>query len=192
MAMTEVSSQDPRFQDATPAGADAAAGGFTQQQIEALFINAAREGDAELLSSFLDAGMDPNLRAEKGYTPLILASYNGYVDAVALLLARGAQPDLQDEKGATALAGVAFKGNLAIARLLLDAGAGVDVSNSVGRTPLMFAVMFGRDDMAKLLLKAGASPTRRDGENLNALDLAHRQGNTVLTALMKEDTRAAS
>ncbi|ATJ92263.1 ankyrin [Acetobacter senegalensis] len=190
--MTEVSSQDPRLQDSMPAGAEAAASGFTQQQIEALFINAAREGDAELLASFLEAGMDPNLRAEKGYTPLILAAYNGNIDAVSALLKGGAKPDLQDEKGATALAGVAFKGNLPIARLLLEAGAGVDVPNSVGRTPLMFAVMFGRDDMAKLLLKAGACPTRRDGEGLNAQDLARRQGNTVLAGLMKQETRAAS
>ncbi|KXV55846.1 ankyrin [Acetobacter tropicalis] len=190
--MTEVSSQDPRLQEASPVGAEAAAGGFTQQQIEALFINAAREGDSELLANFLEAGMDPNLRAEKGYTPLILAAYNGNIDAVSTLLKGGAKPDLQDEKGATALAGVAFKGNLAIARLLLEAGAGVDVPNSVGRTPLMFAVMFGRDDMAKLLLKAGANATRRDGEGLNAQDLAHRQGNTGLAALMKEDTRATS
>lgn len=196
--MTQLSSQDPQSQGTQafgaqapcgqPAGAPgtgAAFGDFTQEQVEALFINAAREGEADLLSSFLDAGMDPNLRAEKGYTPLILASYNGHVEAVSTLLARGAKPDLQDEKGATALAGVAFKGSLPLARLLLEAGAQVDVPNAVGRTPLMFAVMFGRDDMAKLLLGAGASPTHRDGEGLNALDLAQRQGNAALVALIK-------
>nr|WP_298797700.1 ankyrin repeat domain-containing protein [uncultured Acetobacter sp.] len=183
--MTQVSSQDPRSQGTQTPGA-AAFGDFTREQVEALFINAAREGEADLLSSFLDAGMDPNLRVEKGYTPLILATYNGNIEAVSTLLMRGAKPDLQDEKGATALAGVAFKGYLPIARMLLEAGAQVDVPNAVGRTPLMFAVMFGRDDMARLLLQAGASPTHRDGEGLNAQDLAQRQGNAALVALFKE------
>lgn len=184
--MTQVSPQNPRSQGAQPPAAGGAYGSFTQEQVEGLFIDAAREGEADLLSSFLDAGMNPDLQVEKGYTPLILASYNGHIEAVSVLLMRGASPDLQDEKGATALAGVAFKGFLPIARMLLQAGAQVDLPNAVGRTPLMFAVMFGRDDMARLLLKAGASPTHRDGEGLNALDLAQRQGNAALLALFKE------
>lgn len=183
--MTEVSSRTPSEQGTAAPATGGGAQGFTREQIEALFLNAAREGDADMLSRFLQAGMDPNLRAEKGYTPLILASYNGHKDAVSVLLAHGAKPNLQDSKGATALAGVAFKGDMPIATMLLEAGAGVDIPNAVGRTPLIFAVMFGRDDMALLLLNAGANPILRDGEGLNAIDLARRQGKPALEEALK-------
>lgn len=163
----------------------AAAGEFTQEQIETLFADAVRDGETDLVISFLDAGMSPDLRLEKGYTPLILASYNNHAGVVEQLLAHKAQPDLQDEKGATALAGVAFKGFLPVARLLLDAGASVDLANHVGRTPLMFAVMFGRVEMARLLLEASASPFLRDGEGLDSFELARRQGNADLLACIQ-------
>ncbi len=154
--------------------------GFTQEQIEALYFNAAREGQEDLLVQFLDAGADPNHVDERGYTPLILASYNGHLPATALLLARGASANQPDGKGSTALSGVAFKGEIEIARLLIEAGAAVDQPNNVGRTPLMFAVMFGRDAMANFLLDHGADPFVRDGEGNSARSLAERQGNTAL------------
>ena len=160
--------------------------GFTHEQVEALYFDAAREGQDDLLEQFLDAGADPNRPDRRGYTPLILSSYNGHRAATALLLRRGAVPDLADDKGSTALCGVAFKGDLAIARLLLDAGAVIDRSNHVGRTPLMFAVMFGREAMAHLLLEWGADPLKRDGEGTTALFLAERHGSNGLTRRMRD------
>ncbi|MFT9419057.1 ankyrin repeat domain-containing protein [Acetobacter sp.] len=184
--MTEESTRTQSGQaPANPAGGEGGQA-FTREQVDALFINAAREGDADLLARFLEAGMDPNLRMEKGYTPLILAAYNGHGDAVRVLLDRGADPNLKDEKGSTALSGVAFKGDVALVNMLLAAGAEVDAVNAVGRTPLMFAVMFGRDDVARVLLGARANVLLRDGEGLNALDLAQRQGNGALLQDLKK------
>jgi ankyrin repeat protein len=105
---------------------------------------------------------------------------------VRVLLDRGADPNLKDEKGSTALSGVAFKGDVALVNMLLAAGAEVDAANAVGRTPLMFAVMFGRDDVARVLLGARANVLLRDGEGLNALDLAQRQGNGALLQDLKK------
>ncbi|NPD68242.1 ankyrin repeat domain-containing protein [Lichenicola cladoniae] len=158
--------------------------GFTHEQIEALYFNAAREGQDDLLAQFLDAGADPNRIDGKGYTPLILASYNGHAAATELLLARGGDPKLRDGKGNTALSGVAFKGDIPIARLLLEAGAAIDAPNHVGRTPLMFAVMFGREAMVNFLLGQGADPTIHDGEGTTAIILAERQGSVTLAQRM--------
>ena len=132
--------------------------GFSHEQVEALFFDAARDGHSDLLQAFLEAG----------------------AEATALLMRHGAVVDLPDHKGSTALAGVAFKGDLAIARLLVEAGAAVDLPNDVGRTPLMFAVMFGRERMADYLLDHGADPRRRDGGGTSALTLAERQGHKGL------------
>lgn len=158
--------------------------GFTHEQIEALYFNAAREGQDDLLEQFLDAGADPNRIDGRGYTPLILASYNGHEAATDLLLRRGADPNLADGKGSTALSGVAFKGDLSIATRLIAAGALIDKPNHVGRTPLMFAVMFGREAMAAFLLEHGADPNHCDGEGASATILAERQGNRTLAERM--------
>jgi len=163
--------------------------GFTHEQIEALYFNAAREGQDDLLAQFLDAGADPNRTDARGYTPLILASYNGHRSATELLIARGADVNARDEKGSTALSGIAFKGDLVLARALLAAGADIDAPNNVGRTPLMFAVMFGRTEMAQFLLEHGADPLRTDGEGNSARTLAERQGNGALLAAMRSPAR---
>ena len=157
---------------------------FSSEQIEALYLDAARTGQDDLLGQFLDAGADPDHADARGYTPLILAAYNGHAAATDLLLRRGADPNRADAKGSTALAGVAFKGDIAIARRLIEAGATLDAPNHVGRTPLMFAVMFGRERMAEFLLGQGADPTRRDAEGASAAAVADRQGNPRLLARM--------
>ncbi len=117
-----------------------------------------------MLARLLEAGADPACPDGRGFTPLILASYNGHADAVALLLARGAAVDGADAHGSTALGGVAFKGLVGIARQLLAAGAEVDKPDAAGRTPLIFATMFGRAEHGRAAAAARrrpAAPRRR-------------------------------
>lgn len=156
------------------------AGSFSPEQITALFIDAARLGDTDMLMQFLDAGMAVDAQDSRGYTALIVAAYNGVLPATALLLERGANPDMQDAKGATALSGVAFKGHLAVAELLVSAGASLDIPSHLGRTPLMFAVMFGRQDMVRFLLSQGADPGHRDAEGLSVFEIADSHGQSHL------------
>ncbi|QDH15540.1 ankyrin repeat domain-containing protein [Oecophyllibacter saccharovorans] len=160
----------------TQSGTGQAAPSFTPEQITALFFEAARSGDTELLGQFLDAGMPVNSADSAGYTPLTVATYNNQLEAARLLLQRGADPEALDNKGASALAGVAFKGLEPVAELLIAHGAEVDRPNHAGRTPLMFAIMFGRENMARLLLQHGADPERTDMDGLSARALAQRQG----------------
>ncbi|GBQ15496.1 ankyrin repeat domain-containing protein [Swaminathania salitolerans] len=165
------------------------AGSFSPEQITSLFIDAARRGDTDLLTRFLDAGMAVDAQDSRGYTALIVAAYNGVFPATRLLLERGANPDLQDAKGATALSGVAFKGHLAVAELLVDRGAALDIPSHLGRTPLMFAVMFGRVELVRFLLERGADPNQRDAEGLSVRDIAETHGQSHL--LSAELTRQA-
>ncbi len=158
---------------------------FSYEQIEALYLGAARTGQDDVLEQFLHAGADPDHADACGYTPLILAAYHGHANATDLLLRRGADPDRADAKGSTALAGVAFKGEIAIARRLIEAGATLDAPNHAGRTPLMFAVMFGRDRMAEFLLRQGADPMRRDADGVSAAEVVERQANSRLVARMQ-------
>ena len=140
--------------------------------------DAARDGDLRRLAALLGSA-DPDRPDNRGFTPLIMASYHGQAGAVALLLGAGAAVDVVDAKGSTALSGAAFKGHCGVARLLLDAGAAVDAPDEAGRTPLLYAAMFGRTEMAALLVAHGADPQRRDEEGVCAADVA-RQGDAAL------------
>ncbi|MFI9503925.1 ankyrin repeat domain-containing protein [Nocardia sp. NPDC052566] len=104
----------------------------------------ARQGDAEALVAYLDAGVPVNLTNDNGDTLLMLAAYHGHPDAVAALLARGADPNRPNDKGQTPLAGAVFKGETEIVRALLAAGADPDAGTPSAREA---AAMFGKGDL---------------------------------------------
>lgn len=83
----------------------------------------AREGDAEQLAEYVDAGVPVNLTNDKGDTLLLLAAYHVNLPAVRVLLARGADTARVNDRGQTALAAAAFRQSREGVRLLRDAGA---------------------------------------------------------------------
>ena len=160
-------------------------------RIQELLFDAARLGRVDVLPALLIAGADIEARDPQGYTPLILASYNGQAKAADLLLAQGASPDAPDAaRGNTALMGVAFKGYGAIADRLLDAGADPHRTNKAGQTALMMAAMFGHDGIVERLLDAGADPLAVDMAGNSACSVAQGQGNrTMVQRLMRRMVR---
>jgi ankyrin repeat protein len=157
----------------------------TSAQLNDLLYNAARRGDvAEIKQLLQHPQLDINAQNGKGYTALILATYDDHLDAARALLDAGANPDLQDASGNSALMGVSFKGYANIARLLIERGAALNLTNGNGGTALMFATLFGRNELVKLLLDAGADAFLRDARGLTALHLAGQQGNAEAWKLL--------
>jgi hypothetical protein len=64
----------------------------TPEHTKELYFDAARAGRVDLLQGLIKAGMNPDERDPHGYTALILAAYNGQLQAVDLLIASGANP----------------------------------------------------------------------------------------------------
>lgn len=148
-----------------------------------LWFDAARMGREDVVPALLAAGVDIEVTDAKGYTALVLASYNGQQSTTALLLEHGAAVDgAHDAQGNTALMGVCFKGYLPIARLLIDAGAAVNRRNSVGQTALMMAALFDQGEIIDLLLANGADAEVTDAAGNTVQSLAMAQGNTELAA----------
>ena len=83
----------------------------------------AREGRAEELASYVDAGVPVDLTNDKGDSLLLLAAYAPSPPVVRALLERGADPDRVNDRGQTPLAAAAFRSSAEAVRLLLDAGA---------------------------------------------------------------------
>ncbi len=161
-------------------------------RLQELLHEAARIGRDDMILALLQAGAGMEARDAKGYTPLILASYNGHAATTALLLAHGADPGGVDEaRGNTALMGVAFKGYADIARSLLDAGAGANQRNRAGQTALMNAVMFGHAAIVEMLLAAGADTRAIDLAGNSAASIAAAQSNSTMSDRIDRATRDA-
>ncbi|MEE1751489.1 ankyrin repeat domain-containing protein [Streptomyces sp. SP18CS02] len=105
----------------------------------------ARQGDAETLAAYLDAGVPPNLTNDRGDSLVMLAAYHGHATAVEVLLARGADGNSANDRGQTPLAGAVFKGQDEVIRALLAGGANpeagtpsaVDTARMFGKTELL-------------------------------------------------------
>jgi uncharacterized protein len=161
---------------------------FNLTHMEAIindFFNAARTGDVTFLQENISKINDLNVRDSRGYTPLIIATYNGQLEAAAVLLEAGADVNASDFGGNTSLMGVSFKGYPEIATLLIGYGADLNLQHGNGGTALMFASMFGRNNMVKLLLDFGADINIRENRGMTAADLAAQQGNMEAVEMLE-------
>ena len=104
----------------------------------------ARDGDAERLAAYVDAGCPVDLTDASGNTLLMLASYHGHAGAVVALADRGADVDRVNDRGQSPLAGAVFKGEGEVVTALVSAGADPDAGTPTARET---AAMFGRSDL---------------------------------------------
>ena len=152
-----------------------------------LLFEAARLGRTDMIDALLKAGADINAYDDRGFTPLILAAYNGQSAAVETLITKGADACRPDrDQGNTAQMGVAFKGEDGIAARLLKAGCNVNARNHAGQTALMMASLFSRTRQVDILLAAGADRTIQDAAGRSASSVAAGQGNTVMAGRVKQ------
>ncbi|WP_444908555.1 ankyrin repeat domain-containing protein [Microbulbifer sp. TRSA005] len=126
-------------------------------ELSQYFFAAARIGDTEVLREFSQAGFPLNTRNSKGYTALMIATYNGRREAVDYLLQRGADACAQDCRGNTALMAAIFRGEFALARTLLKQDCDSQQVNRAGHSAEDFAEVFGRDQMVQLLQQQRSS-----------------------------------
>jgi ankyrin repeat protein len=111
-------------------------------------FDAARNGDTELLRSYLNAGAPATMTNHAGDSLLMLAAYHGHAETVQLILHHGGDANAANDRGQTPLAGAVFKGYGDVARVLIDAGADPDAGSPSARDA---ARMFARDDILELL-----------------------------------------
>lgn len=121
----------------------------------AVWATAAR-GDAVSLRDLLSRGADPNVVANKGYTPLHMAAENGHLAALNALLEHRADPNKLNDHGNSPLwvavrqAAMATRtdDNLRIVERLLAAGANPDHKNAHGKSPRERASVGGEELVA--------------------------------------------
>jgi hypothetical protein len=147
---------------------------------------ALRHASTQDLADLLAQGTSPNVRLERGDTPLIRAARRGRLDQVELLLRYGAQVDLADNwstsQGETPLLVALLYGHEAVARRLSRAGARWTQSNRLGWTPMHMAA---QSDNLECLQMAQAA-----GVPLNSPALASQGETPAMLAAQKGKLKA--
>ena len=121
------------------------------QDLVALFFDAARIGDNEVLETFVSQGFPVDQRNNQSYTALMVAAYSGNKESVRLLLDSGANACLQDKRGNTALMGALIKREVTIAKDLYQAECSPELRNKAGLNLREFAQIYGQSKVLQSL-----------------------------------------
>lgn len=149
------------------------------------FLDAALDGNLEVVQDAIDAGLDVNAADEQARNALMLAAFNGHTPLAKLLLDKGAMINHRDAAGRTALMFAASGPNAETVKYLLDAGAEVNAADTGERfTALMHAAAEGQVQVVKILLEHNADPAIRDVDGDTARDFAARNGHTEVAQLL--------
>jgi ankyrin repeat protein len=95
----------------------------------------ASSGAVRFAKFLLGIEADPNVRDNRGETPLHYAAERAKKEVVELLLRHGGEVDAQAHDGDTPLHRALVDRHREIATLLISTGADVDISNNRGITP---------------------------------------------------------
>lgn len=133
------------------------------------FHRAMETGNRRVAALFLEARVNTEISDERGWTPLMLAAFNGHDEVIGLLIKHQANVHATDILGNTALHWAADAGQASSAKLLVENRAGIDACNNSGVTPLLQAATRRHLGVVLQLIDSGAN-----------LDTAARDGSTAL------------
>src|SRR5690625_1174894 len=121
-------------------GEPGTAGGDVVEFAHQMF-DLARDGQAERLGGYVEAGVPIELTDSDGNTLLMLAAYHGNAATVQELVRLGADVNRLNDRGQSPLAGAVFKGEDLVVSVLIGAGADPDLGQPTARAT---AQMFGK------------------------------------------------
>ncbi|KDQ11600.1 hypothetical protein BOTBODRAFT_114190 [Botryobasidium botryosum FD-172 SS1] len=178
-------------------GADPTAVGKKGLRTPEFVARLVREANgAEVVASFLKAGMDVNARDEHGDTLLNRAAWLGHSSAVIALLQAGADPNIGGRRGfcpahfiPQLLNSPILEETPSVLEALVKAGANLDLPSDEKKTPLYRAAELGSPTAILWLVSAGANANTRDFRGYTPLRfasdlIAFPRGSEALKALV--------
>ena len=143
-----------------------------------VLMEAAEQGDRELVDLLLKRGANVKSTNRVGWTALHNGAMNGNTGIVGDLIAAGADANARENfHGTTPLHWAAASGNVEVVKLLLAHGADPNVKETfTGATPLIWAAASGRSPVSliRALLNHGADRNSVDLKGHSALEWASR------------------
>ncbi len=120
---------------------------------------------------------------DKGYSPLILATYWNNEEVAKFLIEKTKNLDYNSENG-TALMAATFKENKIILENLLQKGVNLNLKDANGQTALMLAIFVQNIEIIEVLIKQKPDLTIRDKNNKQALDYALQTNDQKIIKLL--------
>jgi len=134
--------------------------------------------------SLISSGIDVNIGANEGVTPLMYAAQEGNLYIIKKLLQAGADVNQIPNNKITALQSAIIAGKKEAAELLLESGAGLNTKDMYGNTPVLNAAQNNDPGMVALLINSGAAVNGANQEGNTALHYATAFGNDSIVALL--------
>ncbi len=137
---------------------------------ESYLLQAAQNGQAEVVELLLKRGVSPEARSGWGNTPLLRAVPYDQIKVAALLLQNGANVNAKNELFNTPLHMAAARDLVDMSDLLIKQGARVNAINGDGNTPLLQAARFPAEfNVLKLLLVQKVNVNAQNKRGMTAL-----------------------
>ncbi|MDH4234158.1 MAG: ankyrin repeat domain-containing protein [Gallionella sp.] len=148
------------------------------------FIQSAEKGDRKAILLFLGSGVNIDTRDDRGWTPLMVSTFNGREEIATLLIQSGANVHAKDSAGYGPLHWAAFNGYSSVVKLLIEKRADVNACSNHGLTPLLQAATRGHLEAAERLIVGGANVNLASDEGWTPLHKAAANGHIEMVKLL--------
>ena len=129
-------------------------------------------GDMSAVVLFVNAGMDIDTPNEQGWTPLMVALFEGREEVALFLIKKGANVNFSDRSGYRPVHWAAFKGYTTVIDEIVTRSGDVNAETDYGWTALLQAASLGHVATVDCLMRHGAKPNSRDKEGAAAIHKA--------------------
>jgi uncharacterized protein len=140
-------------------------------------------GDLANVVMFVNAGMEVDTLNEQGWTPLMVALFEGQEKVALFLIRKGADPFFIDPTGYRPIHWAAFQGYVSVIHELVERRVGLDVKTNFGWTPLLQAASRGYTTTVDTLATLGADVNLRDNEGWTPLHKACANGHEEVVSV---------
>ena len=114
---------------------------------------AAEKGLKDKCLQYLRQNQDPNLKDERGYTPLLLAALNGHTDVFKLISSKVKDTNPECDDGCTPLHLASQNSHLEICKIIAEKIQDVNPKMDGGVAPLFMAARNGHMEICKFLIQ---------------------------------------
>lgn len=121
---------------------------------EEKLLQAAYDGNLEVVRHLISNGVNVNCRGNGSQTPLLHACFQNRTEVAFFLLDHGAKASVQNSRGDSPVIDATARNNLPLLKRLIRAGADINkAENQKGSTALMIATRHNYRDVLKYLLQ---------------------------------------
>lgn len=155
-------------------------------QFSVMLSEAILDNDTLKVDSLISEGIDINIAANEGVTPLMYAAQQGNLYFIRKLLQAGANVNQIPNNKVTALQSAIIAGNKEVTKLLIENGANFNTRDQWGNTPVLNASQNNDSEMVALLIGSESGVNDSNNEGNTALHYATAFHNDSLVALLME------